>query len=66
MTESEQITAFLAARGATKIAAGVSQTGYTKRDWRHKVRGEPTEQELIDQRIVVGDHVRNGLGEWIA
>jgi hypothetical protein len=65
MTDQEQIAAFLAKKGATRIPAGERTMDY--RQMRAAVRGE---QALIDERHVVVDHcgrehVRNGLGEWI-
>lgn len=75
MTDAEQIAQFLATRGATKISAGESTLGHmTARDWRaaHRhpggVSGLRAEQEnaLIDQRIVRGNVIYNGLGEVIA
>lgn len=66
MSDTDQIAAFLAKRGATKVEENATQLGYTGKDWRKKVRGEKTEQELINERHRVGEHVCNGLGEWIA
>ena len=66
MTDAEQIAAFLAKKGATRIPEGERTMDY--RQMRAAVRGE---QALIDERhVVIGangvEHVRNGLGEWIA
>lgn len=72
MTDSEQIAAFLATKGATKVAEGEGTKNHWRgRDWARAARGEPTTDDLIRQRRVVVDHVgrervQNGLGEWIA
>jgi hypothetical protein len=69
MTEAEQIAAFIARRGVTRVPEGTATL--TERQLYRAVRGEPTTDDLIRQRQVVIDHagrehVRNGLGEWIA
>lgn len=65
-TDAEMIAEFLAKRGATVVPEGVAALSNERGDWSRRVRGEKTENELIEERHVVGDHVRNGLGEWIA
>lgn len=74
MTEQEQIAEFLARKGATRIAAGVSTLGeMSAREWSRAVRS-PTRihaRDPISERHSIIDHmgrvrVRNGLGEWIA
>lgn len=76
MTESEQIAAFLATRGVTRVAAGVATLGHlSRRDWRKAVR-DPAgvaslTQAAIDARYVTVDDrgrewTRNGLGEVIS
>jgi hypothetical protein len=64
MSDTEMIANFIARNGVTKCAAGVASMSW--RDMRSAVRGEKSENDLINERHVVGDHVRNGLGEWIA
>jgi hypothetical protein len=72
MSDHDLVQAFLARGGkVTRVETGtrtIDETVFARHrgDRLVKVLREPTEQELIDQRIVVGDHVRNGLGEWIA
>ena len=82
MTEAEQIAAFIARKGVTRVATGASALGdMTARDWAKAARSttrinaatriDDEQQRLIDERYVVVDHlgrerVRNGLGEWIA
>ena len=72
MNDQEKIAAFIASRGIKKIPAGHgTMNHFTRADWRNVVRGEPTEQDLINQRrVIIGadgrEHVQNGLGEWIA
>ncbi len=74
MTEAEQIAAFLAAKGATKIPTGANVLGdMTSRDWAKAVRStvKLNARDPISERHVVVDHigrehVRNGLGEWIS
>lgn len=66
MTEQDQIAAFVARRGVTRVAEGVRIT--TGRGLYAAVRGD---NALIEERHVVYDHlgqihVRNSLGEWIA
>lgn len=68
-TDAEMIAAFIARKGVTQISVGARN--YSERDMYQAVRGEPTEQDLINQRhVVIGnggrEFVRNGLGEWIA
>ncbi len=70
MTDQEQIAAFIARKGVTRIAAGES-SGISNRAWRAAARGELTDNDLIAKRVVRYDargvaHVQNGLGEWIA
>jgi hypothetical protein len=70
MSDAEQIAAFIASKGVTRVGEGETN-GMRNRDWRKAVRGGPTEGDLINQRRVVIDHtgrefVQNGLGEWIA
>lgn len=65
MTDQEQIAAFIASRGVTRVAAG--EATYDRRTMYKAVRGD---NDLIRERHVVVDHcgrerVRNGLGEWI-
>ena len=79
MTEREQIEAFIAERGVTRVPAGANALGdMTARDWARAARSttrisaESRETDrLIRERHTVIDHlgrvrVRNGLGEWIA
>ena len=73
MTDQEKIAQFIASRGVKKIPAGQATLGHlTRADWRNVVRGEPTEQDLINQRRVIRtgidgkEYVQNGLGEWIS
>lgn len=71
MTDQEQVAAFLANRGATRAAPGVSALNYSCRDWHNAVRGERIVRvDLIEERHVTYDgrgvgHVTNGLGEYI-
>ena len=59
MSDADKIADFIARKGATRVAEGVAA-----RDTLTVQQRE--EQRLIEQRIVVGGRVRNGLGEWIA
>ena len=68
MSEQDAIAAFIAARGVTRVPEGEAALSNSRGDWRRRVRGEPTEQEMIDQRrCIVGANGReywtNGLGE---
>lgn len=70
-SDDTAVAEFLAKRGATRVPEGKGALNLSARDWRRKVRGEPTEDELIRARRVVIDHagrehVQNGLGEWIS
>ena len=72
MTEAEQIAAFIARKGVSKVAEGEAALGHwSRRDWRKAARGEPTCDELIrERRLAAVDHAGrefwvNGLGERI-
>lgn len=66
MTDAEQIAAFIAARGVTRVAAGEATMDH--RAMYRAVRGH-TDNDLINQRRVVRsngrDYVYNGLGEAV-
>ena len=71
MTEQEQIAAFIARKGVTKVAEGEAALGHwSRQDWRSAARGERTTDDLIRERHVVvingREYVSNGLGERIA
>jgi hypothetical protein len=68
MSEQEQIAAFIASRGVTRIAEGAGN-GYTRRDWHAMVRGDVAPRDAIGERhLVVVDAAgkefwMNGIGE---
>ncbi len=69
MSDAQMIAAFIARKGVTKVCASVR--GYSGRDMYNAVRGEPTTQDLINERhLTIGHGGRefwtNGLGERIA
>jgi hypothetical protein len=70
MTDSEQIAAFIASRGVTRVPSGESTLNLSNPDWRRVVR-EPrvTENARINERhlrIINGrEHVTNGIGEIV-
>jgi hypothetical protein len=80
MTEEEQIKAFIAKRGVTKVPAGTGALNhFTAKDWNKVIRTPgglkaveaEEEQRLIDERHVTIGHdgrmyVKNGLGERIS
>jgi hypothetical protein len=71
MTEADLIAQFLAKKGATKIATGartIDEKVFKRNrgDRLLKLLKPKTEDDLINERLIVGEHVRNGLGEWIA
>ena len=77
MNEKDQIAAFIASRGITRIAAGEASMGHvTSREWQLAARDtmtiqSRTEQARIDERHVTIDgtgreYVTNGLGERIS
>lgn len=71
MTDQEKIAAFLATKGATRVAPGESVLNYSNRDWRAAVRGERSDNDRIMERHVTVDatgreFVTNGLGERIS
>ena len=79
MTESEQIAAFIAARGVTRVETGANKLGdMTARDWSKAARSTRrinadmrSENAAIAERHIIIDHlgrehVRNGLGEWLS
>lgn len=71
-SDSDAIAHFLATRGATRIAEGDRALSDNRGDWRRRVRGELTANELIAQRHVYAvdaagrEYIVNGLGEWVA
>lgn len=73
MTTDEQIAAFLAKRGATRIAEGTATM--STREWQYAVRGEQSPVRAPredDERVTVvtdhlgREHMRNAHGEWLS
>lgn len=75
-SDADQIAAFLAARGATKIAEGTRAYDdkelykAVRSDQRARTIEDKTEDQLIAERhYVTGsngvEHCQNGLGEWL-
>ena len=77
MTDAEQIAAFIAAKGVTRVPEGEGTLNHVSaRDWHKAIRSDARlngseTARLIAERHYVTDHlgrvrVCNGLGEWIA
>ena len=70
MTNQELIAQFLASREVTRVETGIrtiDENVFRRNRGDNLARAlGKSEDDLINERHIVGDHVRNGLGEWIA
>lgn len=70
--DSAAIAAFIAARGVTRVAEGERALSDNRGDWRARVRGETTPDDLIEQRCLAAvdaagrEYWVNGLGERLS